>query len=153
MDNVYIESVVAALDKQGIKAQAAEPKMYFVMCGEQVVILDFRNETAMKVVSPIPQGVCSESREAPWLYNTCQTASSYLFQHGLPGALLIITNSSDMNMKLMFSATTPYLDAEAVAVWIQAAIAGIAVLAPKVTAFLLKCADGSAVIEDALIEV
>ena len=153
MDNVYIESVVAALDKHGIKAQAAEPEMYFVMCGDQVVILDFRNETAMKVVSPIPQGVCSESREAPWLYNTSQTASSYLFQHGLPGALLIITNSSDMNMKLMFSATTPYLDAEAVAVWIQAAIAGIAVLAPKVTAFLLKCADGSAVIEDALIEV
>lgn len=151
MNNVYIESVVAALDKQGIKAQAAEPEMYFVMCGDQVVILDFRNEAAMKVVSPIPQGVCSESREAPWLYNTCQTASSYLFQHGLPGALLIITNPPDM--KLMFSATTPYLDAEAVAVWIQAAIAGIAVLAPKVTAFLLKCADGSAVIEDALIEV
>lgn len=151
MDYVYIESVVAALDKQGTKAQAAEPEMYFVMCGEQVVILDFRNETAMKVVSPIPQGVCSESREAPWLYNTCQTASSYLFQHGFPGALLIITNPPDM--KLMFSATTPYLDAESVAAWIQAAIAGIAVLAPKVTAFLLKCADGSAVIEDALIEV
>lgn len=150
MDSIYIESVVAALDKQGIKAQAAEPEMYFVMCGEQVVILDFRNETAMKVVSPIPQGICSESRQAPWLYNASQTASSYLFQHGLPGALLIIINPP--NMKLMFSATTPYLDSEAVAVWIQAAIAGIAVLAPKVTSFLLKCADGSAVIEDALIE-
>ena len=150
MDNLYIELAVAALAKQGIKAQAAEPEMCFVMCGDQVVILDFRNETALKVVSPIPQGVSSESRQAPWLYNTSQTASSYLFQHGLPGALLIITNPPDM--KLMFSATTPYPDAEAVAVWIQAAIAGIAVLAPKVTAFLLKCADGSAVIEDALIE-
>lgn len=150
MDNVYIESVIAALAKQGIKAQAAEPKMYFVMCGDQVVILDFRNETALKVVSPIPQGICSESRQAPWLYNTSQTASSYLFQHGLPGALLIITNPPDM--KLMFSATTPYLDSDAVAIWIQAVIAGIAALAPKVKAFLLKCADGSAVIEDALME-
>lgn len=150
MDNVYIESVVAALAKQGLKAQAAEPEMYFVMCGDQVVILDFRNETALKVVSPIPQGVSSKSRQAPWLYNTSQTASSYLFQHGLPGALLIITNPPDM--KLMFSATTPYPDSDAVAIWIQAVIAGIAALAPKVKAFLLKCADGSAVIEDALIE-
>lgn len=150
MEKKYMDAVVAALEKEGTKAQAAEPKMYFVMCGEQVVILDFRDETAMKVVSPISQGVCSESREAPWLYNTCQTASSYLFQHGLPGALLIITNPPDM--KLMFSATTPYLDSDAVAIWIQAAIAGIAALAPKVKAFLLKCADGSAVIEDALID-